>query len=439
MTKTCFVITGYGIKKDYIKNRDIDLDKTFRHIIQPVFAELGYECKRSCDYPPAMIDSIMYKGIFNADFVLADISTLNPNAMYELGVRHALRPYTTLVICEDRMFKDNNCPFDLSHLSMLFYRHDGVLLDIDEVARFRQVLKEKVMQMLTARHIDSPVHTYLSGLQVMLKTEALVENIAANQLPTGNENQSPFSVVDKEAAVYKANGTPTLAEMIDTAKTAMNNEQYEVAIAGFKELLNITPGDTHFILQLCRAVYKSNLPDPLTASNEAYRILLQLNPDTSICNETLGMAGNIHKNLYRLTNDKLYLEKGLRFYERGYYVGNDYYNGINTAFLYWIMASVANDKEQTRFFAMQAEKIDRRVIEICNSIMEGKYEKRTDREWIINALAEAYFGLNDTHNFERIAEQRKKEQTTGSQQSFNRQLATLTAIKQQVDGILASH
>src|SRR5260221_10136452 len=108
----CFVITGYGIKKDYINNRDIDLDKSFKYIIKPVFEELGYECKRSCDYPPGIIDSIMYKGIYDADFVIADISTLNPNALYELGVRHALKPFTTLVICEDGIFVNSKLPFD---------------------------------------------------------------------------------------------------------------------------------------------------------------------------------------------------------------------------------------------------------------------------------------------------------------------------------------
>ena len=146
---TCFVIMGYGIKKDYVNNRDIDLDKTFKYIIKPVFEELGYECKRSIDYPPGIIDTIMYKGIFHADFVIADISTLNPNAMYELGVRHALKPYTTLVICEDGIFINNKLPFDLSHISALAYRHDGKSLDIEEVERFRAVLKNAVTGKVT--------------------------------------------------------------------------------------------------------------------------------------------------------------------------------------------------------------------------------------------------------------------------------------------------
>jgi hypothetical protein len=37
----------------------------------------------------------MYEQLLKADVVVADLSTSNRNAIYELGVRHALRPYTT--------------------------------------------------------------------------------------------------------------------------------------------------------------------------------------------------------------------------------------------------------------------------------------------------------------------------------------------------------
>ena len=34
--------------------------------------------------------------------IRADVSTANCNAFYELGVRHALRPATTIIIAEDK-------------------------------------------------------------------------------------------------------------------------------------------------------------------------------------------------------------------------------------------------------------------------------------------------------------------------------------------------
>jgi hypothetical protein len=58
----------------------------------------------------------MYEQLLKADVVVADLSTSNRNAFYELGVRHALRPYTMVVIAEEQMMKA--APFDVNHISI---------------------------------------------------------------------------------------------------------------------------------------------------------------------------------------------------------------------------------------------------------------------------------------------------------------------------------
>lgn len=446
--KTCFVITGYGVKKDYIKNRDIDLDKSFKHIIKPVFEELGYECKRSCDYPPGIIDTIMYKGIYNADFVIADISTLNPNALYELGVRHALKPYTTLVICEDGIFINNKLPFDISHLTALAYHHDGISLDIDEVERFRKVLKDAVTGMVATNSVDSPVFANIQGLRVLIQgaSTAAVENIAnALNVSKGDGGAIPGAVnellqqsADSDEAEQK-DSSPTLSDMIDDALDTMKNKQFDVAIPLFEKLVALNTGDKLFVQQLCLATYKCGKPTPKEANEKAYKILEQLNPESSTDTETLGMAGSISKNLYALTNDKTCLERAMRFYQRGYYIANDYYNGINTVFLYWKLASLADNKENAMFNKMQAIQIAKHVIGICNNIRNSPdYAKRKDKEWVTNTLAEAYFGLDDTANLEKIMEERKQEQTGFSEDSFMKQFAELKTIKEKVATILSA-
>ena len=47
--KTCFVIIGFGPKPDHETGRIIDLDKTFEHLIKPVFDELNISCFRAKD------------------------------------------------------------------------------------------------------------------------------------------------------------------------------------------------------------------------------------------------------------------------------------------------------------------------------------------------------------------------------------------------------
>lgn len=93
--KTCFVVMGFGQKTDYQANppRVLDLDRTFRNIIQPAVQACGVECVRADKIiHSTLIDKPMYERLHDADLVIADLSTSNANALYELGVRHALRP-----------------------------------------------------------------------------------------------------------------------------------------------------------------------------------------------------------------------------------------------------------------------------------------------------------------------------------------------------------
>ncbi|MEJ0102759.1 MAG: hypothetical protein WDO19_09480 [Bacteroidota bacterium] len=121
----------------------------------------------------------------------------------------------------------------------------------------------------------------------------------------------------------------------------------------------------------------------------------------------------------------------------GYYISNDYYNGINTAFLYWQLASLSTNKEETIFYKMQAARIARHVVEICNNLRAGEnYSKRNDREWIINTLAEALFGLDETVNFNQLMDEREKTQNSFSDVTFKKQLEELKIIKEKVGQLL---
>lgn len=152
--KTCFVIIGFGPKTDFETGNVFDLDKTFDNLIKPAFDELDIECFRAKDIRHSgNIDVPMYEWILNADIVIADISTLNPNALYELGVRHALRPNATIVISEDK----TKYPFDLNHTLISKYEHLGKDIGVSEAKRFKDELKATVLEVLKTNKNDSPV------------------------------------------------------------------------------------------------------------------------------------------------------------------------------------------------------------------------------------------------------------------------------------------
>ena len=94
MSKTCFVIMGYGVKQG------INLDETYQKIIKPCILEnklLPYPLYNTNENNAYRCDeigggvAIDYKFVTclsMADIVIADISTMNNNAVYELGARH---------------------------------------------------------------------------------------------------------------------------------------------------------------------------------------------------------------------------------------------------------------------------------------------------------------------------------------------------------------
>ena len=116
--KKCFVVMGFGEKTDFQTQRTLDLDKTYRVIIRKAVEDAGLECVRADDViHSGTIDKPMYELLLDADLVIADLSTSNANALYELGVRHALRPHTTIVIAESQF----RFPFDITHLLVRKY------------------------------------------------------------------------------------------------------------------------------------------------------------------------------------------------------------------------------------------------------------------------------------------------------------------------------
>ena len=78
---------GFGTKYDHITKKTLDLDKTYKNIIKPAVKIAGFHCVSADEIQDSgLIDKSMYALLMHADLVIADISTFNPNAIYELGM-----------------------------------------------------------------------------------------------------------------------------------------------------------------------------------------------------------------------------------------------------------------------------------------------------------------------------------------------------------------
>src|SRR5258708_5884420 len=158
---SCFVIMGYGNKTDFKQNKSFDLDKTYRNIIKPAVREAGFTCELADEVQHGgFIEVRMYERLLMADLVIGDVSTANINAFFELGVRYALRPRTTIVMAE----RNFEMGFDMGHVVIRRYEHLGPGIDYDEVERVKEELTEACRKIPQTEQIDSPVYTFLTDL-----------------------------------------------------------------------------------------------------------------------------------------------------------------------------------------------------------------------------------------------------------------------------------
>jgi len=383
MEKTCFVIQGFGEKTDFTNGRKLNLDASYA-VIKEAVQDAGLECIRADEIQHSgIIDTSIYQRLLDADIVIADLSTYNVNAAYELGVRYALRPYATIVLAETE-FK---YPFDISHIVIRTYKHLGEDIGRQEANRFIKELKAAITEIIATQKTDSPVYTFLPDLAPL--NVFSVVNSSTEITNTANTSLSNTST-DQNAK-----------QLLDLARQAMLQDNFGTAKPLFEAILQMRPNDEYVIQQLALATYKHKQPDPKAALLAAHKILQTLNPETTNDPETLGLWGAIHKKLWELEHDRKFLDEAISAYERGFYLKQDYYNGINVAYLLNERAAL---EEQTKMRAeaiadfIQAQRIRREVMKYCKNLLEranGTQTEEEDRYWIIATLWEAAVGIED--------------------------------------------
>jgi tetratricopeptide (TPR) repeat protein len=371
--KVCFVVMGFGKKTDYESGRTLDLDATYEAIIRPAVEQAGLRCIRADEVTHSgVIDLEMYELLLRADLVVADISTGNPNAIYELGVRHALCPNSTIVMKEDagRLY------FDLDHVSTFHYRHLGEDIGAREAGRAARDLRLLIEAALASGKPDSPVYTFLPRLRrPMLSEEEFAE------------------LVDEMEAEQNR-----FADLIREAEQLAGNSDHFGAAAAFREANTLKPNDPFIVQQLALATYKAAQPDPVSALIEGIKIIAVLDPDQSNDPETRGISGAMHKRLWLATHQSTQLDTAIRHYRRGFEVRGDYYNGENLAACYDMRADLQTNPEEAQFDRMSAHKTREHIVANLEQLIEDPASaERSDLKWIHATLANCLFALgNDT-------------------------------------------
>ncbi|WP_027157893.1 TRAFs-binding domain-containing protein [Methylobacter luteus] len=378
--KICFVIMGFGNKTDPSTGKTLDLNKTYKNIIQPAVERSGYQCVRADEIQDSgLIDKSMYALLMHADLVVADISTYNPNAIYELGIRHGVRPFTTIILKE----KEGKIPFDLDHTRIFHYSHLGEDIGADEAKRCQGELAELIKKTERNLFIDSPLYDF-------------IKDITPPKIPPAEYKKIIDELAERETHIFA---------IVEKAKNLMDEGNFLEACKHWKKASEKISSEPYFIQQHALAKYKSKKPTELSSLSDALAIIENLDPDGDINDpETLGITGAIYKRLWLVSNDPEYLRRACKFYEKGFNIRTDYYTGENYALCLNMLGNFEEDKEEKTFNKIAARKVRMRIIKSLEEI-SSQEEVDGSYKWAYATLANCHYGLgNDVlgRKFEKI-------------------------------------
>jgi len=175
MKPLCFVLMPFGQKQD-AGGKTIDFNAVYRELITPAIADAGLEAIRADEERVGgIIHKPMFERLILCEFAVADLTTANANVFYELGVRHAVRPASTVLL-----FSGNSrLPFDVGLLRALPYWLTGAGLP-DRIAETKQALTELLKKAGESGGEDSPIYQLIEGFPDIqrLKTDVFRERVA---------------------------------------------------------------------------------------------------------------------------------------------------------------------------------------------------------------------------------------------------------------------
>jgi hypothetical protein len=329
---------------------DIDFNSVYEKGIKPAIEAAGMEPIRADKEQEAgIIHKLMFERLLFCEFAIADLTTANANVFYELGVRHAARPRTTVSIYA----KHHRIPFDLQSVRALPYdlgpdnRFDddeAGALCAELTTRLRAVRKK----LVDVASVDSPVFELLREWEPSdlshLKTDVFRENVRINEdcrtqmrsaVSSGAEEGIPaLRVVQERLGELDAEETGLVIQLLLSyrALEAWSEmiELYERMPVTLKSQILVRE-QTAFALNR-RAGETNSKPD----RDDALRMLTGVEEQQGPSAETCGLLGRIYKDLWdenRVADPLIasgYLDKAIQAYKRGFDADpRDAFPGIN--------------------------------------------------------------------------------------------------------------
>jgi tetratricopeptide (TPR) repeat protein len=372
--RLCFVDMPFEKKTDPKTGIEIDFDQIYHTVIKPTAEESGLECIRGDEERTGgIIHRAMFARLLLCEFVIADLTTANPNVFYELGVRHAAKPYTTIPI----FATIGDLPFDVSLVRAIPYDlKDGQLTD-SAAASLKSGLKSRIKRALEGPVAkDSPLFELFPefpGIQVSHElTDAFRDRVeysnefreklsAARSQGSTEQALSELKNIEKELGDLKVVESGVLVDLLLSYRDV---SAWDEMVALFDQL----PPDVRDAV-LVRQQYALALNRRAKSGDrdKAIRVLQELVQKRGPSAETYGILGRVYKDQYKEAKAAKkamaagYLDEAIDAYTKGFKCEPvDYYPGVNAITLLFQKADEKAIEEAEKLTPLVAFAVARR-------------------------------------------------------------------------------
>jgi hypothetical protein len=341
MTKPlCFVLMPFGTKPAG-EGRVIHFDAVYENLIAPAVEAAGLEVIRADEEAAGgVIHKPMFERLLLCDYAVADLTTANANVFYELGIRHAMKPFSTTMIFAEGA---GQLPFDVAPLRGLPYQlgKNGKPSKADKDQR------ALAKQLRDAREgsTDSPLYQLLDDYPDVAheKTDVFRKQVEAaagtrRQLADARQIEDRRKAAEALRAVERSLGVLEDAEAGVTIDLFLSYR----AVKAWDDMVDLVdrmprPLQRTVMVREQQALALNRAGDDVRAET----VLKDLIDERGPSSETYGILGRVYKDRWEKAasenNDILaegQLVKAIDAYKRGYEADmRDSYPGVNAVTL----------------------------------------------------------------------------------------------------------
>lgn len=170
--KSCFIITPIGADNSEVRRHaDGVIEEVIRPLLQGDYGKI--EASHNSNRSGSITNEII-NNIYEADLVIANLTYLNPNVMYEVALRHAVAKPIIHIVCGDIT---KELPFDIKDYRTIFYKDD-----IMGTRELKGRLSDMIVQIDTEKAAkDNPIYNALKNKDIenLIKKESIEDNPTA--------------------------------------------------------------------------------------------------------------------------------------------------------------------------------------------------------------------------------------------------------------------